>query len=342
MLTRAYAAAVVMMRSRRRRSHALVVGTALAPLLLASFGCSSGSSGSNESLTVYTCVNDETIQPVIDQYEKDHAGTQVKLFRAPTGDLNARIAGDVRSGGLKADVVWACDPLTMQGYVDQGLVGGWTPDGATAVPAQYRTADYVGVALLYVVAVYHDGEPAPQAWTDLANGSYDKVALPDPAVAASALGALGYFSAAPGVGLDYYTTLHDHGAEQLSTPDDVVAGVAQGTYQAGITIANSAYAAKDGGSPIGVVWPEPGAVAIYGPIAVAHDSADSTPARDFVSYVVSKPGQQLIAKAGSYPTVPGVETPQMPADAPIVVPDWTTIGSDKDALLRDYQQIFGS
>ncbi len=313
----------------------------LLPLALLPLACSPGDGGSTDSITLYTCVNDESIQPVISQFEADNSGTEVEFFRAPTGDLNARVAGDVRSGGLKADVVWACDPLTMQGYVDQELVGEWTPDNASGIPDQFRTDDYVGVAVLYMVAVHHDDVPAPSSWSDLAGPDYESVAVSDPNVAASALGALGWFSQAPDYGLDFYATLEDNGAEQVSTPDEVTNGVAQGLYQAGITIANSGYLAKDEGSPIGVVWPEPGAVAIYGPIALAQTSADSALAKDFISYVVSEPGQQILAEAGSYPTLPGVEGPEFPADAPVVYPDWPTITADRDALLGDYQKIFG-
>ncbi|MGI8888971.1 MAG: extracellular solute-binding protein [Nocardioidaceae bacterium] len=319
-----------------RRGFALLLPLALLPL-----ACDSSGGSSSESITLYTCVNDESIQPVISQFEAEYSGSEVELFRAPTGDLNARVAGDVRSGGLKADVVWACDPLTMQGYVDQELVGEWTPDNASDIPDQFRTEDYVGAAVLYMVAVYHDGVPPPSSWSDLTEPDYDPVAVADPNVAASALGALGWFSQAPDYGLDFYATLKEHGAEQLGTPDEVTTGVAQGLYQAGITIANSAYLAKDSGSPIGVVWPEPGAVAIYGPIALAKDSVDSTLAKDFVSYVVSEPGQQVLAKAGSYPTLPGVEGPELPADALVVYPDWSKITADRDALLSDYQKIFG-
>ncbi len=314
----------------------------LLPLALLPLACdsSAGSGSDADSITLYTCVSDESVQPIIEQFEAD-SGAEVNLFRAPTGDLNARIAGDLRSGGLKADVVWACDPLTMQGYVDQDLVGGWTPDNATDIPKQFRTEDYVGVAVLYVVGIYRNGEPPPTSWSDLTGPDYNSVALPDPTVAASALGALGWFDQNPEYGLDFYATLQENGAEQVSTPDDVVTGVAQGVYQAGITIANSAYLAKDAGSPIGVVWPEPGAVAVYGPIALANDSADSTVAQDFITYVVSESGQQVLGEAGSYPTLPGVEGPEVPADAPVVYPDWPTITEDKDALLADYQKIFG-
>ena len=80
-----------------------------AVLVLASSACgdSEDAASDSSSITLYTCVSDTTIAPVIKSFEKDNPGTNVKLFRAPTGDLNARIAGDVRSGGLRADLIWA-------------------------------------------------------------------------------------------------------------------------------------------------------------------------------------------------------------------------------------------
>lgn len=330
---------------------------ALLPLVLLPLGCGSGDdagavadtgtdtstgtgtgTASSGSATLYTCVSDTTIQPLIAEFEDENPGSTIDLFRAPTGELNARIAADVRSGGLDADAVWACDPLTMQAYVDQELVGGWTPDDASAIPAEYRTDDYVGVAVLYMVAVHRADAPAPRSWDDLAEAG--AVALPDPAVAASALGALGYFAQEPAYGLDFYESLRAQGAEQVSTPDDVTNGVAQGVYDVGMTIANSAYAAEEAGSPVGVVWPEPGAVAIYGPVGVATGS-DNQVAKDFAAYVVSEAGQQVLAQSGSYPTLPGVDGPTVPDGAPVVSPDWAAVSQEKDDLLTRYQQVFG-
>ncbi len=325
---------------------ALAAGALLPLVVAAACGGSEGtpgngsSDGGSETLTLYTCVSDTTIQPVIEAFEAANPGRSIDLYRAPTGDMNARVAGDVRSGGLRADVIWACDPLTMQDYVDQDLVGGWTPE--TDVPADLRTDDYVGVAVLYMLAVTGQDVPPPSDWSDLTGSEYtDGVAVPDPSFAASALGTLGYFAQAPEYGTDYYAELAKNGAEQVSTPDDVTNGVAEGVYKAGITIANSAYFALESGSPIEVTWPEPGAVAIYGPVALAKQAADNELAKDFLTYVTSEEGQTVIADAGSYPTLPGVDGPTFPEGSPVVFPDWPNLAAEKDALLEEYQQIFG-
>jgi iron(III) transport system substrate-binding protein len=298
-----------------------------------------GSAQKPTTITLYTCLSDASIQPVIKAFEKNAKNSTVDLFRAPTGQLNARVAADTRSGGLRADVVWGCDPLTVQAWVDQKLVGGWTPAEAGAIPAKFRTDDYVGAHVLYLVDVHRTGVPAPRSWSDLTSRS--KVAVPDPTVAASALGALGYFAANPDYGTGFYRKLKGKGAVQVSTPDDVTAGVAQGRYDEGMTTSNSAYAAKQDGSPVDVAWPQPGAIAIYGPVALATHSAHAQAAKAFISFVVGKEGQQVLGASGTYPTLPGVAGPTIPAGAPVVSPDWASIGKDKAAVLADYQHIFG-
>lgn len=332
-------------RTPRFRSRGLGALIVIAVLALAACGGNGGTPATgkqakSERITLYSCANDETVQPVITHFQDAHAGAHVDLFRAPTGELNARVASDIRSGGLRADVIWGCDPLTMQSFVDQGLVGGWVPSDASGIPDRFRTKDYVGAHVLYMVAIHHRGVPSPKTWQDLTNGDYT-VALPDPAVAASALGTLGYLAQSPEYGMDFYKKLKSNGAVQVSTPDDVTIGVAQGTYDAGITIATSAYQAKKDGSPIDVVWPEPGAVAIYGPIALVKKSSSSQTAKDFISYVISRKGQRTVAESGSYPAMQDVGGPTIPDNAPVVYPDWAAISKDQKALLREYQKLFG-
>ena len=82
-------------------------------------------------------------------------------------------------------------------------------------------------------------------------------------------------------------------------------------------------------------------MAVHGPIALARDSVDSDVAKDFISFVVNDDGQRVLGEAGSYPIRSGVPGPTIPAGAPVVSPDWAAIARNKDAILSDYQQVFG-
>ena len=293
---------------------------------------------------LYTSVTQETIDAVVGGYERAHPGAKVTVFRAPTGQLNARIAADQRSGGLRADVIWGTDPLSMQSYADQHLLAPWPLPQLTSVPEQYRTPEFWGTRLLYLVIVAHkDLQQQPTAWTDLTSPAYrGKVAVPDPAFAGSAFAALGYFSQAPEMGMDFYRALRANGAKQVASIPDVVTQVAQGRYQLGITLDSGARTAVKKGSPIVIVWPKPGAIALYSPIAMTAQTARPTGSavKEFMTYVLSPEGQQHIADTGWQPIISGVPGPPQPAGATSVSPDWAALFGHQQELLATYRSTF--
>lgn len=337
---------------RRRVGLRLAIGVAVAALLAT--GCASGGNATTAAnatdtsapitITLYTSISQPTIDSVISAFDTLHPDIKVSVFRAPTGSLNARIATDQRTGGVRADVLWVSDPLTMHGYDSQGLLKKYTAPSAKALPAQYRTSSFAGAGLLYLVLIYRKGlTPAPTSWNDLTNAAYrGAVAVPDPGFAGSAMGALGYFGEQKGFGLGFYKKLKANGGVQVKSPEDVITGVAQGKYKLGMTIADSAIAALKKGSPVEVAWPAPGAIAIYSPIGLTAKGKHVSAAETFEDFVLSKPGQQAIAKTGRQPSLPGVPGIDKPASATIVSPDWPAFFGDKASLFAGYQKIFGS
>jgi iron(III) transport system substrate-binding protein len=324
-----------MMTARR------ATATMLATLLLLAAACSNASSRGSSTMTLYTCASANVEQAVVSAFEKLHPGSKVNVFRAPTGQLNARVAADQRSGGLKADVIWACDPLTMHGFDSQGLLAAWRARNASAIPSGYRTPHFVGVDLLYMVLAVHKGAPIPATWADLARPGYrGKVALPDPTFAASALGLLGYLASTPGYGMAYYKKLKQNGAVQVNAPTDTLTGVEQGTYTAGVTLANAAYADQKKGSPVEVVWPKPGGVAVYAPIGITTKTHRSPLAADFASFAASRAGQQIMAAQGTYVTIAGLGGPPIPAGVSTVQPDWPKLFGSYKSTLAAYAGIF--
>jgi iron(III) transport system substrate-binding protein len=330
----------------------LVGGTAvLVTVLLTACGAATGPTGAGASVAgsaprtvrLYTSVTQATVDAVVAGFTAAHPGSRVEVFRAPTGQLNARIAAERRAGGLRGDVIWATDPLSMEDYARQGLLAPWplTGDG---VPASMHTDRFAGTRVLYLVLVAHRGVEPPRSWQDLTQPRFrGQVAVPDPALAGSAFAALGYFARAPGYGMDFYRRLRANGAVQVGAVPEVVTQVAQGRYQVGITLDSEVRASVAKGSPISMVWPTPGAIALYSPIAITTVAGGTSPTglpTEFLRYVLSRDGQQRIADTGWQPVLAGVAGPPKPAGAAEVAPDWPALFGRQRELLTEYQTIY--
>ena len=323
------------------------LGAALLPALAQDAASPAPASGSPTSsapvegkVTLYTSVTQDTIDAVLAALAATNPGLQVEVFRAPTGELDARIATEQRSGGVGADVLWVSDPLSLQRYAAEGMLAPLSGEGLAAVPPEYRTETSVGTRLLNLVMVAgQDVDPKPVDWADLADPAYaGAVALPDPGFAGSAFAALGYFASQDDLGMGFYQALKDNGAVQVSSPVDVMTGVAEGTYKAGISLDKIVRDAMADGSPIEMVWPESGAIAVYSPAAVMATSDDAAAAQAFVEFLVSTEGQEAIAADGWQPVRADVEWSE---SGTAVTPDWTAMFGSQDALLEGYRAIFG-
>ncbi len=308
----------------------VVTLTAVAVLGACADGAESG------SITLYTSVTQNTVDAVIESFPVE--GVDVEVFRAPTGELNARIAAERREGGIQADVLWLTDPLSMQQYDADGLLWDFTPAEVDQIPAEFRSDRFWGTRLLSMIIVQQAGlDPGLRGWDDLADPDYAPVAFPDPGFAGSALGAMAYLVMADGYG--FYERLATSGGVQVNSPGDVVTGVAEGRFSAGMTLAFSARGAIDKGSPIEIVWPEPGAIVLYSPIAVFASAAEPEKAEEFVDFVLSRDGQEAIAETGWQPVRDDVAWDF--EVGPIVTPSWPEVFDRQDELLNDYREIFG-
>lgn len=319
----------------RRRPTAFVV---LASLLL-SVPAACGSEQDPETVVVYTSVTRATVDAVVAGFGEAHPGIRVEVFRAPTGEVNARLAAERESDGITADVLWMTDPLSMFSYDAEGLLADWTPDAADELPGAFVEDRFWGTRVLHLVAVVGPDVDL-DAWSDLADPGL-RVAIPDPAFAGSAFAALGYFANAPDFGFSFLETLAANGATEVAAPGDVVTGVAEGRFDAGISLDFSVRGAVEQGSPIRRVWPEPGAIALSSPIAVVAGSPGDGGARTFVEFVLSEAGQRIVGETGWAPTRPGIPGPDVPPGAGEVFPDWATIWRDQQTLLDRYESVFG-
>ncbi len=293
------------------------------------------------TVRLYTSVTQNTVDAVVAAYGAAHPEVTVEVFRAPTGELAARIAAELRDGRILGDILWLTDPLSIQAYAGQGLLRAWQPSEAAGIDAAFRGETYWGTRFLNMVMVRGTGvNPGPMSWSDLSDPAYkDAVAIPDPGFAGSAFGALGYFAISTSAGLDFYSSLMANGTVQVKTPDEVTAGVAEGRFKVGMTLDISARTAASKGSPVALVWPTDGAIAMYSPIGVVDATGNAGAAESLVEFVLSEPGQMAIASTGWQPIRPGAGGP--PAEGKQVYPDWALAFGRQEELLAAYRAILG-
>lgn len=288
-------------------------------------------------VSIYTSVTGETVDAVVKEFSVAHPGIRVEVFRAPTGELSARLAAERREGGIRADVLWLTDPLSMQYYGAEGLLDAWVPVGSDALDPAVVDGTSWGTRMLTMVIVAGPRVDPPQTWTDLTDPRFaDAVAFPDPAFAGSSLGVLGYFVSTEGYGIEFYEALAANGAVQVGAPGEVVTGVATGRFAAGITLEFTAREAIEAGSPIRIVWPADGGITMHSPIATTVGSAPGS--RAFVEYVLSAQGQEAIAATGWQP-VWGEIAWEM--GGPVVTVDWTSLYDRREEVLDAYRAVFG-
>jgi len=293
------------------------------------------------AITLYTSVQQPVVDAVLGAYRAAQPGVDVELFRAPTGELSARIAAELRAGTIGGDVLWLTDPISMQAWASQNVLRTWTPANLAGLDPADRTDTFWGTRILNMVIVSDaDVTPAPVTWADLASPVYkDAVAIADPGFAGSAYGALGYFALTPGYGLDFFRDLKANGAVQVKSPDEVTTGVAERRFKAGITLDSSVRAAVAKGSPVTMVWPSGGAIAMYGPVAVVGATDNAPAAESFVEFLLSGAGQKVLGGVGQEPVRPDSGGPE--PDGPQIRPDWPAIFSRGESLLDEYRDIFG-
>lgn len=324
------------MRNRISARHRIVVY--LAALTLVTAACGAQSAANDDGvLRIYTSVTQGTVDAVVAGFQASNPDVEVEVFRAPTGEVTARIATELRDDNLQADILWLTDPLSIQQYEQDGLLREWEPENIEAVPEEFRTDTFFGTRVLNLVIVADETltEP-PNDWRDLTTMEGD-VAIPDPGFAGSAFAALGFFALDPDYGLDFYRDLEANGGVQVRSPGDVVNGVAEGIYAAGVTLDRAARAAVEDGSPIARIWPQSGAISLYSPIAVV-DSTGTGTAEAFVEYVLTEEAQEAIASTGWEPIRQDVDWPRTGTKQTI---DWGLAFDRQEELLADYREIFG-
>jgi len=269
---------------------------------------------SAETLTLYTSQPNDDAQKTVDAFTAANPDIDVDWVRDGTTQLMARLNAEIEAGAAQPDVLLIADMVTLEGMAQEGQLAAYkSPEAGAYDPALVSDDGYYhSTKLITTGIVYNTGaETVPTSWADLAKPEMaGLVAMPSPLYSGAALIHLATLTETDGLGWDYYQSLADNDTRAEGGNGGTFKAVASGEKPYGVLVDFMAMRAKADGSPVEFVFPEEGVSYVTEPVAIMSSADNMDAAQQFVDFVLSDEGQQLVVDMGYIPARNGVDSPE--------------------------------
>ena len=230
-------------------------------------GCKRGAAGSDQSVVLYTSVDEPYVRPLIDQFQKE-TGIQVTLVTDAEASKSVGLAEKLRAerDHPMADVWWSNECFLTINLADEGVLAAYKSPAAPDVPAQYKDPDdrwagsVLRVRMLASAAAHRANWVQPTRLHDLLRPDLKgKIALARPSA-----GTTGGHIAALYVlwGKDraeqFLHGLHDNGVRLVGGNSVVAESVARGDLLAGVCDNDDVFDAATNVGTLEAVLPDQG------------------------------------------------------------------------------------
>lgn len=301
------------------------------------------------TLTVYTSEPQAKIDALNAEFTAANPDIDVEVYRAGTGDLNARIASERQTGKIGADVLLAADAPTFEGYKDENLLVQYTPADVDALNSDIVDPDgyYVGTRIIPTVIAYNTGavtEP-PTSWQELADPKYKgQITLPNPDVSGAAAYNTAVWLGEESLGQPWLEGLAANEPIVAESNGPVGQSVAAGTQPIGIVVDYLVRELAEKGSPIALEYPTDGVPYISQPAGIFADGSNQDAAKKYVDFLVSKRGQEIAVEQQYLPVRDDVGTPEGApalADLNLLNPDLKEITANQPEAVKRFNELVG-
>jgi len=284
---------------------------------------------------------------IVEAFNKRYPNIKVDWVRAGSVKTVARFVAERQAGRIFADLVHAADPGGFFYFADKG----WVDKRLAQLPvtADYRAGFYdqeagwvamraTGIALMYNTNLLSKDE-APKSWKELADPKWKgKIAIADPTRAGSSFSYL--YAMWKIYGVDYLTALGKNNVLVVGEGGGTRVALANGERAVAPVSEYDAFRLKKEGLPVEVVWPTDGTVIVPAPLVLVKDSPHAEAALLFAKFILSKEGQEVIAKSiYSWSARKDVAAPEMKPEldqVKLLEFDWRKAEKEKNTLLDLY------
>jgi len=301
------------------------------------------------TVTLYTSESEDDVNALAGDFMKRTPGVTVKIFRAGTGPVEAKIQAEEQAGRIQADLLWFADPGFLHALSVKGQLAAYAPPASRGVPRSlhYDGNQYHEVRLIFNVIGYNTLAVhfKPTSWWDLTKSRYrGRAGMPNPFVSGAAFAQVGTFASMKAFGWGYYRALKQNDVQVIQANGDVLQKLASGEVVVAQIVDFFVRHAKADGSPVDYIVPSEGAMIIPTPIAIVKETPNLAAAQAFVNYLYTPAAQALFVQRSYIPVLPGVPLPPgVPFLASIktVSPDLQYVAQHREDIKRTFTEIFG-
>ena len=302
------------------------------------------------TLTLYTSESEDDVNLLAEDFMRRTPGVTVKIFRAGTGPVEAKLEAEMQASKIQADLVWFADIGFFQNLAHKGLLLAYSPPAAGRATSQfhYDGNQYHEVRLIFNVVAFNTRQVKfrPTSWWDLTLARYKgRVGMPSPFISGAAFAHVGTFAAMPEFGWAFYQKLQENNAIVYRSNGDVIQKLASGEISIGQVVDFFVRALRAQGSPVDYIVPKEGAVLVPTPVGIIKTTGNRPAAEAFVSYLYTPEAQALFVRRSYIPVVPGIP---LPPDTPgaaqikIVRPNLTYIDQHREEIKKRFSALFGA
>ncbi|MFQ5783533.1 MAG: putative 2-aminoethylphosphonate ABC transporter substrate-binding protein [Alphaproteobacteria bacterium] len=247
----------------------LVCGAAVAGLLSA--GLSGGPAAAGTTLTVYTALEAEELEPLRKAFRKEHPDIDINWVRDSTGIITAKMLAEIDAGNPQADVFLGTSATSLLVVDGRGMLLPYAPKGLDRLDPKFRDSrnppHWVGVDAYAAVICYNTVEakkfnlPKPTSWRDLLNPVYkDHLVMPNPNSSGTGFLTVSSWLQLMGEGAawTFMDALHENMARYTHSGSKPCRMAAAGEYPIGISFAFRGAKLKKKGAPLDLILPKEG------------------------------------------------------------------------------------
>lgn len=303
-------------------------------------------------VTWYTAqILGETAQRVVNAFQTAYPGIKVNLLRASGQVLYQRVMQELSMNALQGDVIGLSDSGGQQAELKEaGHFAQYKPHRMAEVLPAFQNIDpdgyYHTTNVNLAIVVYNTKlvkpEDKPKTWLELADPKWKgKAAMGHPGFSSMSTSWVATMNRM--YGWKYFENLAKNDTQVTRNINDTTTLVTAGERAVGCTPVPTARMGVARGNPVGVIYPDDGALLLVSPTGIAKNSKHPAAARLLMEYLLSAEcGRVIVEDQGDsirpdVPARPGEPTLSQIKTIAATFEESKTMG----ALVEPFRNLFG-